>query len=297
MIKNCEALENASDKDTKVAIYRILINQMTLERSMGIVVPTLNSKKYLKETAESLVKLKILFQKKVLDLQLIVVDSGSNDGTLDICKNYGFDVLYFPPGNMYKAVNFGFKHLNSNWLGYCNSDDVIYPENFLKAFLDNENNNSDLICGGTDYIDGDSNYLYSRRMTFAFLNRKALLYGLNFISQPSTFFSRKLYESLNGFSENYLYSSDFDFYVRTSKENFSIERVNYPLSQFRVHKDQFSIKKINEMRSERISIIESNKLKTNKFLKTLISSLNQLHNIDNHYFQYKSTRKEKINFK
>ena len=196
---------------------------MTTERSMGIVVPTLNSEKYLKETSESLVKLKILFQRKKLELQLIIVDSGSDDDTLDICKDYGFDVLYFPPGNMYKAVNFGFKNLSSSWLAYCNSDDVIYPDNFLRAFLENENKHSDLICGGTDYIDGDSNFLYSRRMTFGFLNRKALLYGLNFISQPSTFFSRKLYESLNGFSENYLYSSDFDFYVRIAKDKFFIK--------------------------------------------------------------------------
>ena len=45
------------------------------------------------------------------------------------------------------------------------------------------------------------------------------------------------------------------------------------------------------MRLERFSIMESNKLRTNKFLKILISSLNKLHNIDNHYIHYKSTRR------
>ena len=54
---------------------------------------------------------------------------------------------------MYKAVNFGFKNLTSIYWHI-----VIQMMLFTRckfAFFDNENNNSDLICGGTDYIDGD----------------------------------------------------------------------------------------------------------------------------------------------
>src|SRR5438874_3929530 len=93
---------------------------------IGVVVPTLNSRATLAWT------LCALRSQRDVNVELIVADSGSEDGTLDICRNFGVRTIYATPGNMYRAINSGLQQMNTEWVTYLNSDDLVYPSSYAR---------------------------------------------------------------------------------------------------------------------------------------------------------------------
>ena len=63
------------------------------------VIPTLNSASTLDMTLFS------LKSQRDINLEILVVDSGSTDKTLEICKKWNIKSIYVEAGNMYKAIN------------------------------------------------------------------------------------------------------------------------------------------------------------------------------------------------
>jgi hypothetical protein len=78
---------------------------------LGVVIPTLNCAATLPETLYSLQKLGGV-------AQVIVVDSSSSDGTPDIARRHGIEVLSTPAEGMYAAINEGLHRLETEWLCY-----------------------------------------------------------------------------------------------------------------------------------------------------------------------------------
>ena len=88
---------------------------------LTIAVPTLNSARTLGDTLSS------LRSASPDSIRLVVADSFSTDGTLDICRQYNVDVVQVPKGNVYKAINVGLNTATTPWIGYVNSDDYVFP--------------------------------------------------------------------------------------------------------------------------------------------------------------------------
>src|SRR5215469_16640666 len=93
---------------------------------IGVVVPTLNSAATLHWTLCS------LRTQRDVSIEIIVADSGSTDETPDICKFWGVQTIYVPPGNMYRAINAGLRQFDTEWVTYLNSDDVVYPNSYAR---------------------------------------------------------------------------------------------------------------------------------------------------------------------
>lgn len=101
---------------------------------ISIVIPSYNQGKYIEET------LKSIFDQRIDDLQLIVMDGGSTDQTLDVLKKYAdkIDVLVSErDGGQTDAINKGMRHARADIVGWLNSDDVYMPgalEKVLRVF-------------------------------------------------------------------------------------------------------------------------------------------------------------------
>ena len=115
---------------------------------IGVVVPTMNSASTLQWTLCS------LRSQRDITLDVIVADSGSQDGTVDICKAWGVPTIYVPPGNMYRAINAGLRVMESDWVTYLNSDDIVYPDSYAGCYY----NCCD--CCGPCYRSYQSNVVY-----------------------------------------------------------------------------------------------------------------------------------------
>lgn len=182
---------------------------------------------------------------------IICVDSGSDDGTLELVRKYGFKSVYFPKGNMYAAINHGLHMGKSRWCTYINSDDILYPDVFFSSIEKAQEDNSDIIYGNLDYFDKNGCFLHSwntssPRDVGALFEDK-----INPIPQPGTIFRRKIYEQMGGFDQRFKYSADYDFFLKSYKNNAKFTKIEgMPVAAFRLHQSQISQSCLDDMRKE-----------------------------------------------
>lgn len=108
---------------------------------VSIIIPTYNSSSTIKRTLES-----IDFSK---DIELLIIDDGSTDGTLKILdslnKNYPFKIVRENHGGAAKARNTGIKYAKGKYLLFLDSDDILVKETFDMRVLGILNDNYDII--------------------------------------------------------------------------------------------------------------------------------------------------------
>lgn len=99
---------------------------------LSIVTVNLNNKSGLKKTLSSLA-----FQKK--KVEIIVIDGGSKDGSIDVIKEYSKIIDYYVSEkdiNLYDAMNKGIKYSKSKYIMFLNSgDNLLFKKNILKKVL------------------------------------------------------------------------------------------------------------------------------------------------------------------
>jgi len=216
---------------------------------ISYVIPTLNSAATLDMTLLS------LRSQKDVDVNIIVADSGSTDGTLEICKRWNVKTLYAEPGNMYRAINTGLRECYTEWLGYINSDDWLYPDSVNRLTTFGKDTKADIVYGSCDYTDGYGRFVYS--MSAARPDQLLPLFrmGIFGFAQPAAIFRNRVYQKLKGFKEDYSLSSDADFYLRALLSNLKFSRFSgESISCFRIHENQLTHKKREAMEAEKQQI-------------------------------------------
>lgn len=203
--------------------------------SISYVVPTLNSAATLDMT------LLCLRSQKNVDVHIIVVDSGSTDGTLNICKRWDVKTLYAEPGNMYRAINTGLRECDTEWLAYLNSDDWLYPDSVARLLAQGNTSKADVVYGNCDFTDVCGRFMYS----FAPPKPSQLIStsrtGVLGFAQQSAIFRYQLYKNLTGFNEVYHFSADKEFYLRALQIGASFTFLpGSPVACFRLHTNQIS---------------------------------------------------------
>lgn len=213
--------------------------------SISYVVPTLNSAATLDMTLLS------LRSQKNINLNIIVVDSGSTDGTLNICRRWDVKTLYAEPGNMYRAINIGLRECDTEWLGYINSDDWLYPDSLERLIAYGNASNADVVYSNCDFTDVYGRFMYS----FAPPKPSHLIStsrtGVLGFAQQSAIFRNRLYKNLKGFDENYYYCADKEFYLRALQSGTSFTFLpGPPVACFRLHINQMSNRQVKFMSDE-----------------------------------------------
>lgn len=223
---------------------------------ISCVVPTLNSATTLDATLLS------LRSQQDVKLEIIVADSGSTDGTLQICQRWETSSTYVPPGSMYRAINAGLRQCNGEWFAYLNSDDWLYPDSFARLIAVGEETETDVVYGNCDYTDEQGRFVYS----FVAAKSEELLplfrlWQMGF-AQPSAIFRKRFYEQLNGFDESLVYRADADFFIRGILLKNRFARLSGPpVACFRLHSKQLS------NRSNQLTEIEAARIFGRKELK------------------------------
>lgn len=246
-----------------------------MSKSISIIIPTYNSIKYIQYTIYS-----ILSQTNCVK-EIIIVDSGSTDGTIEFCKDKVDVILYHPPGNMYAAINEGIKTASNKVVTYINSDDCYY-QNVLSGYLDFfHDNDLDFSYALGDFVDSNGKFRSSIYTPDVAEAKKYLESGLVTFIQPSAIFKKNVFDVLEGFNCNSLkYCADYDFYFRVFKSNFSIGFYKEWVVTFRVSDNQLSNANRNEMDNEAQSVL---------FTHSTTSNLSKI------YFRFKFKIKNSLN--
>lgn len=225
--------------------------------SISCVVPTLNSAATLDATLLS------LRSQQNVKLELLVADSGSTDGTLEICRRWDAATIYVPPGSMYRAINAGLRQCRGEWFAYLNSDDLIFPDSFSRLIDCPKQSDAEVAYGNCDYLDEQGRFIYSFAAAEADMLLPLFRQRQMGFAQPAAIFRRQAYEQLNGFDESLLYRADADFFIRALLAGKTFAKLSGPsVASFRLHSKQFSNRGIQQTEIEASRIFGRQELKT-----------------------------------
>lgn len=153
------------------------------------------------------------------NIEYIIIDGGSTDGTLDIIKKYQDKITYWvsePDKGIYDAMNKGTLKATGEWLNFMNAGDTFYNEQVLEnVFRDNNWEN-------TDVIYGDVIYIYPNREDIRkAVPLKRINVGIPFCHQ-SVFVRTKLQQKYL-FDTTYKICADYDFFYNLYKKGYSFK--------------------------------------------------------------------------
>lgn len=177
---------------------------------ISIIVPSYNQGKYLEESLLSIIN------QEYTNLELIVVDGGSTDNSVDIIKKYKQQINWWiseKDKGQSDAINKGFKIATGQIISWVNSDDMLTPGTLQKVaeYFLKQPEEAGLIHGGTIMFNNKqqkNDWGYSP----ASLERN--LAGMAF-SQPSAFFLKKYLDIVGAHVNDQLhYGMDYDLFSR-----------------------------------------------------------------------------------
>jgi glycosyltransferase involved in cell wall biosynthesis len=221
---------------------------MSEVRTITCAIPVLNGAATLDWTVLS------LRSQRGVDVNIVAVDSGSTDGTLDICSRWNVETRYAERGNMYRAVNAGLAGAATDWLTYLNADDTVYARSFAELLALAEKTNADVVYGDHDFVDDEGRFLFSLKS--AAPHDLQPLFGASVMGlpQPGTLFKRTLYERLGGFSTDFRLTADADFFLRALQSGARFARLDRSVCAFRMHASQQTRKHATEMQQETLRV-------------------------------------------
>ncbi len=113
--------------------------------SLSVIVPVYNVEAYLTRCLDSLAK------QSLKDIQVILINDGSTDGSLSILENYVqkyphlFEIYTKPNGGLSDARNNGLQYVKGEYIGFIDSDDFIEPNMFESMLKQAKTLDSDII--------------------------------------------------------------------------------------------------------------------------------------------------------
>jgi len=212
---------------------------------IGIVVPTLNSAALLEWT------LCALHAQRDITPEILVADSGSEDGTLDICKSWGVPTFYVPPGNMYRAINEGLRQMNMEWITYMNSDDLVYPQSYERLLALGERERAVAAYGDVDLVDYEGRFRFLVKSPAPARLAGMLRQNQMGIQPIAAIYRRSVFLELGGFDERYRHIADGDFFYRLAISGHKLVRIGAPsVAAFRTYPSQLSSREAANVKAE-----------------------------------------------
>ena len=198
---------------------------------VSVVIPAFNSERFLKDAIDS------VLNQSYTNKELIVVDDGSSDGTVDLVKSYGDSVRLICQENSGPgaARNRGVDASSGTYIAFLDSDDFWLPGKLAAqvSFLEQR---PDCALLYHDWIDVDSNSDEDRRLRseihrqqpseVAPLDTEACETGWlynellsdSIMTTISVMMRRTLFQSLGGFDDSLPQGQDYDMWLRASRE-------------------------------------------------------------------------------
>jgi len=256
---------------------------------ISIITPVYNSEKFIEETILSVIN------QDYFNFEYIIVDGNSTDNTLQIINKYKDQITHIlsePDKGMYDAINKGVKIAKGEILAYINSDDIYFPQTLTSIASVFEKEEFDLCFGYTKFIGFDGKLKFKHK-AINFSKENVLSMGRLPFCQQSCFFSRRLYDHLNGFDENLKYVGDTKFFLSAYLLSDSkITILKKYLAAFRLHQSCFSVAQKDKMQNERNTMMENilsikNRKSFRYYLRKLSSEfIIKLFNINNVVLKY-----------
>jgi len=200
---------------------------------ISIVTPSYNQERFVEETIRS-----VLLQ-GYPNLEYIIMDGGSTDGSVEIIKKYEKWLTYWvsePDRGQSEAINKGFKKASGEIYTWLNSDDYLLEKALRNiALAYHTSPEAGGWFGGCLQVNAGGNTLLTRWPNRLDVEGLAE-WSENGVVQPACFLSEKAWHNCGPLDEDLYYGMDFDLFLKIAKR-FHIEKVNDVLAAAVVHED------------------------------------------------------------
>lgn len=207
-----------------------------------VVTPSYNQRKFLEQAVLS------VLNQGYPDLEYIVLDGGSTDGSVEILRNHADRIDFWTSekdNGQADAVLRGFQRATGDVLCWLNSDDILLP-GALRAVGEHfaSNPDTELLIGGCVQIDEHGAFWRDRKNRLAFnlgtlvTHHQLLSIGCRF-AQPASFWKRSVFFEVGGFDPQLKFCFDYDMYLRMTRRKPGA-RLKKFLAAFRVHPESKS---------------------------------------------------------
>ena len=201
---------------------------MTLPK-ISIITPSYNQAQYIEQTILS------VLEQGYENLEFIIIDGGSNDGSVDVIRKYENQLHYWiteKDRGQAHALNKGLAQATGDIVAYLNSDDLYLPGAFAavgKFFQ--EHPDCDWLCGDTlMFGEGRDDEVVVANVPRSAAQALSWAYTA---PQPGMFWKRELLHE--GFAERWRYCFDHELYVRLLLAGHKCEHLPQTLAAYRLH--------------------------------------------------------------
>jgi glycosyltransferase involved in cell wall biosynthesis len=194
---------------------------------VSIITVSYNSEKTIEKTIQS------VLEQSYPQIEYIIIDGNSTDGTLDIINRYEEKISYFvsePDKNMYDAMNKGIKKASGELIAILNSDDMYYKDTVKKAvnaWVKVEHKDNCVIYGDMLILQEDSTCNYVMKADVNYLKKNMRM------NHPTWFVSKDVYKKYGMFDIAYRTAADYDFALRVVRNNVDMTYIPESLTQFK----------------------------------------------------------------
>lgn len=192
---------------------------------ISVITPVFNAAATLEKTI-----LSVLEQNSSAELQYIIIDGGSTDGSLDIINRYQDQIALIVSEcdhGVYDAMNKGIALATGEIIGIINADDWYNPgtlQTVEETFT--HNSTADIVYSPVEtYFNGE----YLIRFVPGSLERLPFKFTLN---HPSCFIKKQVYDHLGTYDLSYSIAADYEFILRAYAAGFSFHYIEVSLASY-----------------------------------------------------------------
>jgi len=249
---------------------------------ISIITPNYNYEKYLPELLRSVA------MQDYPDIEHVIVDDGSTDNSVQVIQGFAnqfphrFKLIQQANAGQSAALNTALKSVTGDLIVWINSDDY-FTENVFKKIAQyfTENPTVDILFGDINFVDLESQFIFTHRNQSFHYTEAALLGFTMFLSSNAVVLRSEIMEGIDGFNAHLKCNMDGEFYSRLFYNNsFAYESLaianfrKQPFSKAAENDDKWTVLMYQEIDEElRANIIRIHAEQWPKFLLIIFKNL------------------------